>query len=194
MKLILAIVAFCSILTAQATCPFGFCPGATKADIVRLVGASSTTADTDPDSLLIEKALKPHPAFETYRLTFSPQNGLVRVAAIGITIDTNGFGFEVDSAFRDILASLSKTYGQAETFDFTRSQGLWTAASEWMMALRTKERVLFASWQPRGKGVQVIGLEAFALSTTKGYIKLVYELDGFSEYNKAKKAKQETVF
>jgi hypothetical protein len=79
-----------------ASGPFGFDKGMTRSQVIQLVGNDAVDAkNSDADTLVIKTAPKPHPAFENYMLVFSPKDGLVKLIAIGNTIESDSYGTQV---------------------------------------------------------------------------------------------------
>jgi hypothetical protein len=186
--------------------PFGFQRGMTKDQVIKLVGQKSVDQGaSDGDVLALRTAPKPHPAFEGYLVTISPEKGILRVSAVGVDIRTNVFGQEVRGNFLEMLDAVSSNYGRAtNNFDFVTDGSLWGEPQYWMMGLLKKERSLNAYWiskklHPESGAIDLpndisaISLSAVAASLEKGYLKLSYEFDGWEAYVDAQKAKQNTV-
>lgn len=176
--------------------PFGLQCGMTKAQVMQIVGREAVK-ENKGDSLILATAPKPHSAFEEYVLIFSPDKGLLKIAAVGKDISTNGFGSEVHDAFTEIRDILSRTYGAGETHDFLESGSIWNEDRDWMMGLLKKERVLSAYWGVASKlpnHITAMALTAIALSTEKGYLRLAYEFEGWDAYVDSKRAKEGEVF
>jgi hypothetical protein len=130
-------------------------------------------------------------------LTFSQEKGLLRIVAVGEDIQTNGFGMEVQSAFKKIEEVVSTNYGEPKTFNYVLSGSIWNESQDWMMGLLKKERTLWAAWDlksVRPNHIIAIALGANALSTEKAYLDLTYEFEGFHEFIEAQKAKARTIF
>jgi len=200
----MSLLAFSAAVTASSTAvpgqgPFGFQWGMTKDQIIELVGQKSVKeGDSNGIEILnLSTAPKPHPAFESYTLILSPERGLLKIVAVGKTIQTNGFGSEVHDAFIEMRDTVSATYGSAKTFDLLKSGSIWNEPREWMMGLLKKERILTAYWNETAKlpnHITVIELEGEALSRESGYLSLAYQFEGFSEYLQSQKAKAGSVF
>jgi len=174
--------------------PFGLHAGISKKEVILLVGRRAIKEVGD-DSLTLSTVPKPHPSFEEYILVFSPEKGLVKLIASGKTIRTNDFGEELRDAFVDTRDSVSKTYGEPETFDALRAGSAWDRPEYWMMGLLKKERSLVAFWKPLlTNRILIIELDTVALSLERGYVILTYEFSGFSAYLDSKKSKAGKVF
>jgi len=129
-------------------------------------------------------------------LIFSPKDGLLKIVAYGNDIKTNGFGEAVHDSFLEIRDAISQTYGQPEfTLDHVRAGSIWKEPEDWMMGLRKEERELTTVWSKNlPNQIQDIVIEAIALSTEKGYLRLSYELDGWDQYVDTLKKRAGTVF
>jgi hypothetical protein len=176
--------------------PFGLRFGMTRDEVLQLVGKGAIKSEKD-DTLRLTAVPRAHPDFEEYVLVFSPQQGLLKIVAAGKTIQTNGYGRDVQLAFGDIRDAISKNYGAAKTLDNLRSGSIWDEPREWMMGLLKRERTLAAVWESdsaRALHLSGIVLEAYALSTEKGYLKISYEFEGWDKYVDSLKAKAGTVF
>src|ERR1035437_1964643 len=76
-----------------------------------------------------------------------PDEGLLKISALGNDIRTNGFGEEVRESFKTILDAVSETYGKPEdVFDYVKHGSIWKEPEDWMMGLLKKERTLDAYW------------------------------------------------
>jgi len=192
----LLVLAMCALaFGASAAGPFGFERGMTKEQIIALVG-NYAVKQTNDDALLLTRAPKPHPDFDQYMVTISPERGLLKISAIGITIQTNRYGTVLKAAFDEVRTAVASTYGPpSKDFNFLRSGSIWNEPEDWMMGLVKEERVLASYWDKElPNHIVGIVLEANTLSTEKGYLVLRYEFAGFSEYAGAKKAKAGKVF
>src|SRR5207248_6486616 len=83
--------------------PFGFRWGMTRDQVIALVGKDAIEEKySRDDQLRLRTAPKPHPDFDGYLVTISPQRGLVKLLASGKTIETTRYGDEVHRAFEEI--------------------------------------------------------------------------------------------
>jgi len=205
------LIAFMFPMLILAGGPFGFEKGMTKEQVIQLVGPTAVIKNAD-DELNLKTAPHPHPAFEEYDLLFSPTQGLLKVVAIGVQIQTNSFGESVKSNFLTIQNGISQVYGHpSDSFDFVQAGSIWTDARDWMMGLLGKERSLYTYWASRlamsgipsltadkaldlPHSIRLITLEAYALSTSTGFVGLNYEFVGWNEYVQSRTAKQNNVF
>jgi len=191
--------------------PFGFEKGMTKEQVIKLVGPTVVIKNAD-DKLNLKTAPHPHPAFEEYDLLFSPTQGLLKVVAIGVDVQTNPFGDRIQSAFLDIRNGIAQVYGHpSDLFDFVHSGSIWTDAQDWTMGLLKEERTLSTFWASKHamsripsltadkfldlpNSLYLITLDANASSTSKGYVEVSYEFVGWGEYVESRTAKQNNVF
>lgn len=129
------------------------------------------------------KLAKGHPDFEMYSALVSPQHGLCKITAIGNDVVTNVFGNQLEQKFKDITRAITRKYGSASNeFDFLQSGSIWKDPQDWMMGLVKKERVLASFWKASETtdlpdALSIIAVKANPLSSSKGYISLVYEFD-----------------
>ena len=197
MKRIVPFVLMASALWAQEKGriePFGLHPGMTRQEIMALVGAGAVDAtNSKGDVLVLDTAPRPHPSFETYSLSISPSDGLLKVVAIGKDIQTNGYGIEIMAAFHQTAEALAATYGTPQTADWLKPGSIWDEQREWTMGLLKRERELFALWNKDTRFSGIV-LESVALSQEVGYLKLSYEFNGWERYVESKRAAQNNVF
>jgi len=178
--------------------PFGFDRGMTRAQVIALVGQDAVDIEHSKDDLLrLKTAPKPHPAFDSYLLIISPEQGLLKVLGSGKTVDVGDDGADLKQAFEVVVDGLTQKYGApTRTFDFCNGGTGCSDQQYWMMGLLQKNRKLEDFWELQGNPVHVtiIDLEATALSMNSGYVSLGYEFEGWSQYVDEKKAKQNQSF
>lgn len=178
--------------------PFGFHRGMTRAEVIKAVGAASIdTKHSQGDFLSVSTAPKPYSAFEAYNLWFSPSQGLLKISAIGKTIQTNRFGEQIRVAYGEISKALRATYGEPEVLDFLKTGSIWKEPEDWTMGLLKEEREYSEYWSKYSlklADMSGIVLEALALSDERGYLIVSYEFEGWEEYVEAKKADAGKVF
>ncbi len=174
--------------------PFGLHRGMTQDQVIRIVGEGSVEAALD-DTMLFRVVPKPHPAFESYALMFSPKNGLLKTVAIGKDIRTNGFGGAVHTSFIEIQNVIAETYGQPDIkVDYLMAGSNWRDHKDWMTGLFKEERTLATAWLPSREWGYGIVLAARALSSDMGRLELAYEFDGWEQYLDAVKKKAGAAF
>lgn len=178
--------------------PFGFEPGMKKKDVIAKLGVKSVIK-TEGDIVFFNTAPKPHPDFEEYMAIFSPTSGLVKLFAIGKTIDTNTSGDQVKQKFADIKSALNLRYGKSNDIDHLKAGSIWKEDGEWMMSVLKKDRNLESYWFDKPlsylpNGIKAIKLEATALKLDSGFVSLTYEFSGFDAYADSAKAKQNSAF
>lgn len=174
--------------------PFGLTPGMTWNQVLSMVGSAAVKHSQD-NAYILSTAPKPHPDFDEYVLLFFPPKGLVKMMAYSKTIQTNGWGQEIQRKFDEVYGAMSSKYGPGKKLDFLRSGSLWEEPKYWMMGLRKEERTLVAYWEPTPDGKVIsISLAAKATSSETGQLVLTYEFDGFSDYSKSQDNKKKDVF
>jgi hypothetical protein len=117
-----------------------------------------------------------HGAFESYFLMIGPKQGLCTIQAIGKTLQTSVYGDGLRTAFKEIEELLIAKYGEPRRIDFLRSGSIWNEPRDWMMALQKEERSLASIWDTKlPAGLRFIGVEATALTTNSGFIRLTFD-------------------
>lgn len=168
--------------------PFGFEAGMTKEQIIAIVGGGAIKESTG-DTTIFNNAPKPDPNFESYALRISPENGLLKIVAMSKNIDTNGFGNELKSTYKDIRAALAKIYGRpVHEMDLLNNGSIWTGPEDWMTGLLKGDRIFGCNWIdiPLPNRITVIRIDATAKSKEIGYLYLTYEFEGYTAYMKTK--------
>jgi hypothetical protein len=193
---------------AFAAGPFGFECGMTKEQVVKLVGqgavkhinwelAQESGISNQNDMLMLSTAPKPHKDFGEYLLLFAPKLGLVKLVAIGKPVPTSRYGDDLKNFFLETRDAIADNYGTPETFDSLRFGSIWNEPQDWMTGLLKGERTLMSGWElktTRPNHITGIMLKATASSTEEGHLELIYEFEGFTEYERSQKAKATTVF
>ena len=137
-----------------------------------------------------------HPDFESYTVILTPEQGLCKIQAASKDIDTSSFGNELQGKYRDLVGALSQKYGApGKDFDFLRAGSIWKEPQYWMMGLLKKERNLDAFWsKPENNNLpdslSSVALNTYALSGSKGFIKLGYEFDNIDACIEVLKSKK----
>lgn len=171
--------------------PFGFEAGMTKEQIIKIVGEGAVK-ESDGDTLILTNAPNAHRDFESYALKISPENGLLKIVAMGKNIDTNGFGNELKNAYKDIRAALVNIYGKPNhELNMLSNGSIWFGPEDWMTAVFKKERILACTWIGLSlpNRIHVMRLDAAAKSKEIGYLYQSYEFEGFEAYVNAKSEK-----
>jgi hypothetical protein len=173
--------------------PFGLDMGMT---LLELKARASVEATNNPNVFKTTKVPSGHDAFESYLLFVTPKAGLCKISALGKTVTTNVYGERIRSEFNKLHEQLIEKYGESKKFDYLKSRSIWNESRDWMMGLQKQERVLSAVWPPVREATEVPGtdvasimLEARALSTESGYIRLGYEFKNFDECRKESSAR-----
>lgn len=186
----------------QKPAVFGFSAGMSKDQILTTLGQNAVKRRISEDTLLLNSAPQPHPAFAVYEVTFSPAGGLVRVIAFTDPIPTNSNGEQVKEKFSQISDALENKYGDGFQVDRLTDGSIWHEAGEWMMSLLEKDRDYFIIWPGPGwpdsrklpNRLTGISLEVKAVDRQNGMLALTYEFEGFSSYANAKRQKQDSAF
>lgn len=158
--------------------PFGFPLGASLQEIQNLTVLS---ADKDNKNWYETKiAPTTNNEFEAYSLMISPNYGLCKVIAYGITYKNDDYGNVLKNKFSSIESALNAKYGKGKNFDFLNYDSIWTDNKYFAMSLYKQERHLQSFWM-LSTGVTLpgnlesIGLEGKALDSTRTYLVLRYE-------------------
>jgi len=175
--------------------PLGFDYGMTKDQIRKLVG-DQAIVKSEGISMELKTAPKPYPGLEAYVLYFSPSKGLLKIVAIGKDISTSADGSDVRASFEKVQSALTINYGAPkDAFDFLKAGSIWDDPHDFMMGLIKKDRVLSSDWllTNRSDHIDLIAVEARALSPEKGYLMLIYEFDGWNAFVNERNAKANSV-
>jgi hypothetical protein len=175
--------------------PFGLTRGMTRAQIIATVGQSAIREEKG-DTLTLTRVPKPHGEFESYVLIIAPRDGLLKIIAVGGTVENDSYGTEIRDRFNHIRDALTNVYGVGRDLDYLKSGSIWTDDRDFMMGLTKKERDLVTYWlgPTNSSDITAIGLEAKGLSSSDGYLTLGYEFRGWDGYVDGKKLKQDSVF
>lgn len=133
---------------------------------------------------------KPNSDFESYKVIVDPKLGLLKVVAIGKTVRANDFGDQLRNEFERYENKLIISYGKNKKFDFLKAESIWDDSRYFMMGLYKEERYLSAYWSEEygstlKDSINIISLQADALNTSEGYLRLGYQFDGFKEYSES---------
>jgi hypothetical protein len=82
--------------------------------------------------------------FKSYIVQISQKYGIVWIKAIGKDIATNGYGFELQSTFDNLVSSIERTYGKYKKTDILMPGSIWNDANDFMMGVLRRERYLMA--------------------------------------------------
>jgi hypothetical protein len=177
--------------------PFGFYYGETRQQVIEAVGKAAVK-ESYAESMRVMTAPKPYRGIEAYTLFFSPSEGLLKILAVGDTIDTTRDGEQLQDLYHTTEAALESVYGApVRSFDYLKATSDWTEAKYWMMGLLKQERVLDAFWTTKGaalpKHLTLIRINSVGLSQGSGYITISYEFEGWNEFVEHRDAKQNGV-
>jgi len=180
----------------KPTGPFGLQRGMTRQQIINLVGKDAVdTAHSHDEFLRVTAVPKPNRAFDSYLLIISPTDGLVKLLASGVSVETGDAGAELKEAFNTVVVGVSQKYGDTKSnFDTcTGSDVECSNAQFWMMSLKSKNRTVAAFWELTKQpinSVTIIEVRLNPLSINSGYVTVSYEFEGFAKYIAAKQVKQ----
>jgi len=199
MRILVVCFCFCLLFASVAIAqpmpgPFGFERGMTRAQIIALVGESQIKPNNDPHILVMTSAPKPNRQFETYALFIAPKEGLLKVMAVGVSIQSGDSGFDVRQAYAGIVNGISQKYGApAERFDRCFGNEVECDSPEyWMLSLVQKNRSVMSFWGPGEyeNGVTAIMVEIVPLTTHYAYITVHFEFKGFEAFADARETDQ----
>ena len=125
----------------------------------------------------------PHPDFNRYILSVSPEHGLCSIAAVSNPIKINN-GNGIDSKFSEIEKELSTKYGPPQSRDsLVRSSRSYTAQDwpfsmqDWISGVQNKEQAFKSRWFDKNLekfNLTSIQLNAERLSGGRFLIELIY--------------------
>lgn len=193
--IVFAVLAFYSFVPVFAG-PFGLDMGMTLAQIQQKTGKVPVLSQDDLYEIVPPNA---NNLFESYMVRVHPKYGIYSIRAIGKDITTTGYGYEVKSTFNDLVASIGKSYGKYKKFDYLQARSIWDEPNDFMMGLVRKERTLAAFWDKEEQStlpndISEISVAAYGLSSSKGYIVLIYNSPNKVIIDAEKKASQDSVF
>jgi hypothetical protein len=170
---------FLCVTNAEAG-PFGLEMGMTLKDL----GGTPTELAKGMHSMTTVP--KPHPAFEAYVVKIGPKSGLCSIKAVGKSIETSVYGTQLRSAFNEMEAKLTQTYGKDKKIDILMPGSMWKEPNDFMMGMLKKDRMLAAEWEAQyGSNVtgnlRYVALMARALSADAGDIVLEYNFQNKDE-------------
>lgn len=135
----------------------------------------------------------PHPDFESYTATSTPEDGVCRLAGIGFTLGNDAYGTQSRSLFEKIADQLSGKYGKSKTFDFLHAGSIWHEPREWAMAVYKNERSFARVWSKKEgstlqNGIESILLSIYAVASDKTYVSLSFDYDNHAKCDAKMKA------
>jgi hypothetical protein len=173
--------------------PFGLDKGMTLDNLKK---QTELTPGNQPFIYTAKNLLNGHPDFGQYLLVVTPDYGLCKVSASSKNISTDSSGIDLKEYHKQLNEALVAKYGSAsEIFDFLKAGSIWKEPHYWMMSLIKKDRALTTFWIPSKNtalpdALSTISLEALALNTNSGYVRLTYEFDNMSDCLKIVNAKK----
>jgi hypothetical protein len=184
----LIFVGVTALSTACLAGPLGLEKGMT---LQQLGLQGNLQADEDPNWYGASSLKSGHQAFERYKFLIDPELGLCKVIAVGKTITTNSFGEGIRNDYEGLASALTAKYGPGKKYDFLRSGSIWDESKDFMMGLLKKDRTLATFWinMPLPDQLASIGMQAYALSGSTGWITLNYEFKDAAKCVEKSKAK-----
>lgn len=181
-SLFFAPIILLTFASASIAGPFGVEKGMTLNQLNEL---GSFTKTNSPNVYKSDSMKQGHPDVEFYSVIVTPSHGLCKIQALTKDTPTSAYGTELQSKYNSLRSALVSKYGQPEkSFDFLRSGSIWHESREWMMSLLKKERYLASFWTSSNNlpdSLKTISIEAAALNSSKGFIKLGYEFDNIDQ-------------
>ena len=162
--------------------PFGLAKGIKREEF------DIAITEVQPCVFHAETLPKKHSAFQYYFLRITPVQGLAWIKAVGVNTQTNPYGYELKGAFDEMKAKLQNIYGKPELVDFMMHDSIWKDARDWMQAIQSGERRLFAQWDNKGNtqlpsNLQSVFLYASAQDSYSGSIIIEYAFDNIDAAN-----------
>lgn len=156
--------------------PFGVEKGMTLEDLRKV----AVLKHEKPYMYSAKSLPQSHPTFVEFRLLVTPAHGLCKLSAWSDDITTSAYGTELIEKYDRVFESLEMKYGSHQKFDFLSTGSIWDESRDWMMGLYKNERTLATYWDEEensnlSEGLQLVKLEAHALSSSKGILGLTYE-------------------
>ena len=179
--------------------PFGFEFGMTKEQAIARIGKSAMVKDSGVTTVF-NTAPNPHPDFEAYVCSFSPEKGLLKIVALSKNVETSEDGTDLRRKFDVFRDALRDKYGKPEKdFDFCKGNEVECRSEYYMMELKEKNRYLDSFWSStRGSNlplhIQTIAISGIALGLNKGYIEVAYEFEGWDAFADQQNQKRNSPF
>lgn len=137
---------------------------------------------------LTETMPKMNPDFALYSLIFG-KDGLAKIIAASKVFKNDGYGNAIRNKYDEIKNQLTKKYGAPKSYDFLKNGSIWNKDKDFMMGIKTKDRVLQSFWKNDNlpDNLSSILLKVRALSPHNGVIYLSYEYKDFSSITEERK-------
>ena len=188
------------VATACVTCvpsfaaTFGFHKGETVQQVIAAVGQKNVLkTEKNPGggiNLTLQTTPEPHDEFESYKLYFSPDKGLLRVVAVGKDIPNTPDGAELRNHYFIVHAQIGRNYGAPyEDIDDLDPHSRWKKPNDYVMGMVQGDRSLVAHW---GNGsdsmhypndISCITLFAGGLDSTTGYVAVDITFIGWDAFS-----------
>lgn len=166
--------------------PFGIYKGMTWAELQPYKPMLNSGWAFELDSVPI-----PHELFINHVVLLSKETGVCKIISSSdiVTSLENGEGLRVK--FDSVKQGLVEKYGPVtSTINMIKTESLFKAPKDWMLSLKSEERIYKAYWVQEEKnqfpnGIDAIQLEAKAINLNHGILILSYDFDNASECHKA---------
>ncbi len=126
-----------------------------------------------------------HPDFAAYRLLISPVHGLCKITAWTRPVRTGPQGNEIRQRFETLREALTGRYGAGRRYDLLREESLWRDPRDWMVAMHSRDRDLYARWTDEyvelEAYVSAVHLRVNTLGPSKASLQLGYEFRNTNE-------------
>jgi len=113
-----------------------------------LTAGQTPNADTAEYWVNFFAVPKPHPDFKEYSGKWTPEQGLVTVAAYSKTFDEDAAGYGARRLYDRLKNQLSSVYGSSRSAEFIEDDALWSDHDEFVRSILTDERCHFTQWSP----------------------------------------------
>ena len=144
-----------------ASGPFGIEMGMSLAEVEQVCKSRPKHIGEDAYEIVPPKT---NHSFTEYTVWIDPDYGVYWLKAIGKNIYTNGYGYELKSAFNDLVRNIRNIYGEENiSINGLKSDSHFADPQNFMYTLGTGERRLGAIWYE--KKAQDILMNAFKDST-----------------------------
>jgi hypothetical protein len=171
--------------------PFGLCMGMSYKEL-KAIDPHIRKAAGVKNGYLMTVVPKPHSGFKEYIVVIHEKEGLCKIEAKGIRINTDIYGSGLTREYDKCQESITKIYGKCDAIESITSPDTWNPQDYWMMTLYYGDRTHASIWNTKAgstmkKNVQRIRLDAKAIDSSNGYLLLIYEFDNvFSKLEKQK--------
>ena len=162
------VLALCGVSASGHDRPFGIGMGMPRLEVLPLLG---DYREITPGMLRTQRVPNSQPGLESYAIVVSDTHGVCKIMAVGNDLPLDSSANGLRSAFDAAAAGLDEQFGRRETYDYGNLRLMNHADVD----ARQPKPVLAASWSPSGREIAHVLLEAVALNSRHGYLRLHYE-------------------